>query len=57
MKYRLYDENYIHKGTFKSIQQMRNYLCEWKYDNNDKKYMDDTFDFIKTIKWHWDIEE
>ena len=25
MKYRLYDENYIHKGTFESIQQMRNF--------------------------------
>ena len=57
MKYRLYDENYTHKGTFESIQQMRNFLCEWKYDNNDKTYMDDTFDFIKSIKWHWDIEQ
>ena len=48
-KYHLYDENYDHKGNFKTIQEMRNYLCEWKYDNNDKTYMDDTFDFIKSI--------
>ena len=57
MKYHLYDENYIHKGSFGSIQKMRNYLCERKYDNDDKTYMDDTFDYIKSIRWHWDIEE
>ena len=28
MKYHLYDENYTHKGSFNSIQQMRNYLCD-----------------------------
>ena len=26
VKYHLYDENYTHKGSFTSIQQMRNYL-------------------------------
>ena len=57
MKYHLYDENYTHKGTFESIQEMRNFLCERKYDNDDKTYMDDTFDYIKHIKWHWDITE
>ena len=54
MKYHLYDENYNHKGDIQNLQEMRNYLCEWKYDNNDKTYMEDTFDFIKAIKWHWD---
>ena len=53
MKYHLYDENYNHKGDFQTLQEMRNYLCEWKYDNNDRTYMEDTFDFIKAIKWHW----
>jgi len=28
-----------------------------EYDNDDKTYMDDTFDFIKSIKWHWDLTE
>ena len=37
--------------------QMRNYLCERKYDNDDRTYMDDTFDYIKSIKWHWDMSE
>ena len=32
-----------------TIQQMRNYLCERKYDNNDRTYMEDTFDYIKSI--------
>ena len=48
MKYHLYDEDYNHKGDFQTLQEMRNYLCEWKYDNNDKTYMEDTFDFIKS---------
>ena len=39
MKYHLYDENYTHKGTFESIQEMRNFLCERKYDNDDKTYI------------------
>ena len=57
VKYHLYDENYTHKGSFASILQMRNYLCERKYDNDDRTYMDDTFDYIKSIKWHWDMSE
>ena len=57
MKYHLYDENYTHKGTFRSIIEMRNFLCERKYDNDDRTYMDDTFDYIKSIGWHWDVEE
>ena len=57
MKYHLYDQNQIHKGTFNSIQELRNFLCERKYDNDDRSYMEDTFDHIKSIKWHWDIEE
>tara|TARA_B000000609_G_scaffold1352_1_gene950 strand:+ start:272 stop:445 length:174 start_codon:yes stop_codon:yes gene_type:complete len=57
MKYHLYDQNEIHKGTFNSIQELRNFLCELKYDNDDRSYMEDTFDHIKAIKWHWDIEE
>ena len=32
------------KEIFQTLQEMRNYLCEWKYDNNDKTYMEDTFD-------------
>ena len=28
-----------------------------KYDIGDKTYMEDTFDHIKAIKWHWDIKQ
>ena len=57
MKYHLYDQNQIHKGTFNSIQELRNFLCQRKYDTKDRTYMHDTFDYIKSIKWHWDVEE
>ena len=57
MKYHLYDENHIHQGTFESLEKLRNFLCERTYDNDDKTYMHDTFDYIKSIKWHWDITE
>ena len=51
------NEHHVHQGTFESIQKMRNFLCERKYDNDDRSYMSDTFDYIKQIKWHFDIEE
>tara|TARA_B100001989_G_scaffold203599_1_gene152077 strand:+ start:429 stop:602 length:174 start_codon:yes stop_codon:yes gene_type:complete len=57
MKYHLYDNNHTHQGTFKSLQDLKNFLTERKYDNDDRTYMHDTFDYIKSIKWHWDIEE
>ena len=57
MKYHLYNEHHVHQGTFESIQKMRNFLCERKYDNDDRSYMSDTFDHIKQIKWQFDIEE
>lgn len=57
MKYHLYDDKEKHQGSFNSLQELRNFLCQVKYDNDDRSYMDDTFDYIKSIKWHWDIEE
>ena len=57
MTYVLYNEDMETQGSFKSIQEMRNYLCEWKYKNNDKTYMDDTFDYIRKINWFFDIIE
>ena len=57
MKYHLYDTNHTHQGSFDSLEKLRYFLCQKKYDNDDRTYMDDTFDYIKSIKWHWDIEE
>ena len=57
MKYRLYNEHHVHQGTFETLEELRNFLCERKYETNDRTYMHDTFDYIKDIKWHWDIEQ
>ena len=57
MKYHLYNENHIHQGCFHSIDELRRFLTNRKYDINDRTYMSDTFDYIKQIKWHFDIEE
>ena len=57
MKYHLYDENHTHKGSFSSIQELRNFLCDRKYDLNCDADLSCTFDYIKHIKWHWDITE
>ena len=57
MQYVLYNEHFDEVGTFQSIQQMKEFLCERKYDVGDKTYMFDTFDYIKSIKWHFDIKQ
>ena len=57
MKYHLYDDKEKHQGTFESLEKLRNFLSQVKYDNDDKTYMDDTFDYIKSIRWHWDVED
>ena len=57
MKYHLYNENHAHQGSFNSVEELRRFLCNRKYDINDRTYMADTFDYIKEIKWHFDIEE
>ena len=57
MQYVLYNEHFDQVGVFEDIQQMRNFLCERKYKMSDKTYMEDTFDYIKSIKWHFDIKQ
>ena len=57
MKYHLYNEHHVHQGSFNSVDELRRFLCNRKYDINDRTYMSDTFDYIKEIKWHFDIEE
>ena len=32
MKYHLYDDQQRHQGTFESIEKLRNFLCDRKYD-------------------------
>ena len=57
MKYHLYDEKERHQGRFDSIEQLRNFLCDRKYDINCDKDIRCTFDYIKSIKWYFEIEE
>ena len=57
MKYHLYDEKERHQGTFKSVQELRNFLCDRKYSINCDKDIGCTFDYIKSIRWYFDIEE
>ena len=57
MKYVLYNEQYELQGSFATLTELRKYLCEKKYDEDDRTYMSDTFDYIKSINWHFDIKE
>ena len=57
MKYHLYDENYIHKGSFNSIQELRNFLCDRKYDISCDADMLLRSIMLKYIGWHQDVEE
>ena len=57
MKYLLYNENFEHQGSFTAVQELRNFLCDRKYDISCDADMSCTFDYIKHIKWHFEIEE
>ena len=34
MKYKLYNEQQEYQGTFGSVQELRNFLCDRKYEKN-----------------------
>ena len=57
MRYVLFDEHFNEQGTFNSVQELRNFLCDRKYDKNCDFDLSCTFDYIKSIKWSFDIEE
>ena len=57
MKYILYKEDFESQGSFASIQELRNFLCDRKYDISCDADLSCTFDYIKHIKWHFDIVE
>ena len=57
MKYKLYNEQQEYQGTFNSVQELRNFLCDSKYEKNCDIELSCTFDYIKSIKWYFDIEE
>ena len=58
MKYHLYDENERHQRIcFESVEKLRNFLCDRKYDISCDADISCTFDYIKHIKWSFEIEE
>ena len=57
MKYHLYNDNHSHMGCFTSIEGLRRFLCERKYNTNCDHDVTDTFDYINSIKWSFEIEE
>ena len=57
MRYVLFDEHFNEQGTFNSVQELRNFLCDRKYDISCDADLSCTFDYIKHIKWHFDIAE
>ena len=57
MKYILYNENFEEQGSFQSIQSLRNFLCDRKYEINCDKDIGCTFDYIREINWIFDFIE
>ena len=57
MTYVLYNEDMETQGSFKSIQELRNFLCDRKYEINCDKDIGCTFDYIREINWFFDIIE
>ena len=57
MKYKLYNEQQEYQGTFNSVQELRNFLCDRMYEKKCDIELSCTFDYIKSIKWYFDIEE
>ena len=57
MKYKLFNEEQEYQGTFSSVEELRNFLCDRKYDKKCDFDLSCTFDYIKSIKWFFDIEE
>ena len=55
MKYALYDQNTNLKGTFVSLEELRAFLGDYKYDTGCEKDFHDTFDYINSIGWRFDI--
>ena len=39
------------------FQELRNFLCDRKYEIQCDKDIGCTFDYIKHIRWHWDLTE
>ena len=57
MRYVLFDEHFDEVGVYDSIYDLRKFLCDRKYETDCDKDIGDTFDYIKSIKWTFDIKQ
>ena len=57
MKYKLFNDEQEYKGTFSYVEELRNFLCDRNYYKKCDIELSCTFDYIKQIKWYFDIEE
>ena len=57
MRYVLFDDHFDEVGTYDSIYDLRKFLCDRKYEVDCDKDIGDTFDYIKSIKWHFDNKQ
>ena len=57
MRYVLYNEHFDQVGVYPSIYELRRFLCDRKYEIDCDKDIGDTFDYIKHIKWTFDIKQ
>tara|TARA_B000000609_G_C23871972_1_gene188567 strand:- start:293 stop:472 length:180 start_codon:yes stop_codon:yes gene_type:complete len=55
MKYALYDQKANLQGTFVSLEELRAFLGDYKYENKDNFDFYDTFDYINAIGWRFDV--
>jgi len=57
MRYALFDQKSDFQGTFHSIEELRQFLGDFKYENGDDHDFYDTFDYINKIGWFFEIAQ
>tara|TARA_B100001996_G_C18287018_1_gene449217 strand:- start:62 stop:244 length:183 start_codon:yes stop_codon:yes gene_type:complete len=60
MKYKLYDEHNEQQGVFYTVDALEQYLDmirEQRGERYPETEWTTPFDYIKSIKWYFDIEE
>jgi|MDTE01.1.fsa_nt_gb hypothetical protein len=56
MRYILYTEDHKEQGRYNSVYDLRKFLCDRKYEIDCDKDIGDTFDYIRSIGWSFDID-
>ena len=57
MRYALFNDQSDFQGTFHSIEELRQFLGDFKYKNGDDYDFMDTFDYIRSIGWFFEIAQ